>query len=152
MAHEDFNDDKKDAGDIGAGHAVTALYEVVPAGVDVPTTGKVDPLKYQTKGTATGSTELMTVKVRYKAPDGATSKLLTRSIAKADKVELAKMSVDFRWAAAIAGFGMMLRESPQRGQLTWQQVQDLAKGAVGTDAEGYRAEALKLIARASTLH
>jgi len=153
MRHEDFNDDKKDAGDIGAGHAVTALYEIVPAGIDVPS-AKVDDLKYQPKPAPTtggGGGELMTVKVRYKAPNGQTSKLLARAVPKVAPPELAKMSTDFRWAAAIAGFGMMLRDSPHRANLTWKQVEGLAAGALGTDAEGYRIQALEMIKAASKL-
>jgi len=151
MKDEDFNDDKKDAGDIGAGHSVTALYEIVPAGVDVPA-AKVDDLKYQTKtvpnATAGASGEMLTVKVRYKAPTGEQSKLLSRAV-KNEVVALAQAPSDLRWAAAIAGFGMMLRESSHRGNLTWKQVHAMAKAAVGTDTEGYRAEALKLIDAAS---
>jgi len=151
MRDEDFNDDKKDAGDIGAGHSVTALYEVVPAGVEVPG-GKVDNLKYQTKAQPTGgnATELMTVKVRYKAPDGKTSKLLSQAVNK-DSKEMAKTSNDFRWAAAVAGFGMMLREAKDRGNLSWAAVQSLAEGAKGTDAEGYRRQMIELVKRAARL-
>jgi Ca-activated chloride channel homolog len=151
LRDEDFNDDKKDAGEIGAGHSVTALYEIVPAGVEVPG-GKVDNLKYQTKAAATGGNagELMTVKVRYKAPDGNKSKLLSQPV-KAEKVELAKTSNDFRWAAAVAGFGMMLREAKDRGNLSWAQVTSLAEGAKGTDAEGYRAQMIELVRRAARL-
>lgn len=150
LKDEDFNDDKKDAGDIGAGHSVTALYEIVPAGVDVPA-AKVDDLKYQTKpapNATAGTRELMTVKIRYKAPDGEQSKLLSRPV-KNESVALAQAPTDLRWAAAIAGFGMMLRESPHRGNLTWKQVAAMAKGALGPDTEGYRAEAIKLIDAAS---
>jgi Ca-activated chloride channel family protein len=151
MRDEDFNDDKKDAGDIGAGHSVTALYEIVPAGVEVPG-GKVDQLKYQTKGQVTNAnaSELMTVKVRYKAPDGAQSKLLSQPV-KADKAELAKTSNDFRWAAAVAGFGMMLRDSKDRGNLSWAQVTSLAEGAKGTDVEGYRRQMIEMVKRAARL-
>ena len=152
LKDEDFNDDKKDAGDIGAGHSVTALYEIVPAGVPVPA-AKVDDLKYQQKpapAAASANAELMTVKIRYKQPDGKTSKLLARPVANT-KVELAKSSIDLRWAAAMAGFGMMLRESPQRGNLNWLQVQAMAKAAVGTDQEGYRAQALLMIDAAAKL-
>ena len=152
LRHEDFNDDKKDAGDIGAGHSVTALYEVVPAGVEVPS-AKVDALKYQkTPGAKAvqNTGELMTVKVRYKAPDANTSKLLERAV-KGTPGELAKMSNDFRWAAAIAGFGMMLRDSPHRSNLTWKQVQSLAEGALGEDKEGYRKQALEMIRAASRM-
>jgi Ca-activated chloride channel family protein len=151
LRDQDFNDDKKDAGDIGAGHSVTALYEIVPAGVAVPG-GKVDQLKYQAKAQPTGgnANELMTVKVRYKAPDGNQSKLLSQ-IVKADKTELAKTSTDFRWAAAVAGFGMMLREAKDRGNLSWAQVLSLAEGARGSDAEGYRAQMIELVKRASRM-
>jgi Ca-activated chloride channel family protein len=151
MRNEDFNDDKKDAGDIGAGHSVTALYEVVPAGQEVPG-AKVDALKYQQTGAkaASSSGEMMTVKIRYKAPDGNKSKLLERAV-KGAPGELAKMSADFRWAAAMAELGMLLRESPHRGNLTWKQVQSLAEGALGADKEGYRKQALEMITKAAKL-
>jgi Ca-activated chloride channel family protein len=154
LAHADFNNDKKDAGEIGAGHAVTALYELVPAGLPVPTDGKVDDLKYQTQTapTAGASTELLTVKIRYKAPTGSQSKLLSRVVdGESIRQDLQSTSTDFRWASAIAGFGMLLRESPYRGTLTWQQVSALAVGARGQDADGYRIQAIKLIDRASKL-
>ena len=120
LAAQDFNDDKKDAGEIGAGHTVTALYELVPAGVEVPA-AKVDDLKYQKPGgpaPAAGTGELVTVKVRYKAPDGDKSKLMAHAVAD-DRRELAKASADLRFAAAVAGFGMLLRETPDRGKVTW---------------------------------
>ena len=153
LRDEDFNDDKKDAGDIGAGHSVTALYEIVPAGVDVPGAGKVDALKYQTKpapSAKAASNELLTVKIRYKAPTGDTSKLLSRAVG-SETIALSQASTDLRWATAIAGFGMMLRESPHRGNLSWKQVEAMAKGAIGKDPEGYRTEAVKLITSASAL-
>jgi Ca-activated chloride channel family protein len=151
LKDEDFNDDKKDAGDIGAGHSVTALYEIVPAGTAVPGAAKVDDLKYQSKtipnaNATTG--ELLTVKIRYKQPDGKTSKLLSRAVPN-QTVELAKTPSDLRWATAIAGFGMLLRESAHRGNLSWKQVQAMAEGAIGTDADGYRKQAIELIKRAS---
>ncbi len=150
LRDEDFNDDKKDAGDLGAGHTVTALYEIVPNGQAVPA-AKVDKLKYQTpRGATDASAEMMTVKVRYKAPQGDVSKLMQRTVDDAT-VAMNRTTADFRWAAAVAGYGMMLRESPQRGTLTWQQVRALAAGAVGKDAEGYRAEFLKLVDKASSL-
>ncbi len=151
LRDQDFDDDKKDAGEIGAGHAVTALYEIVPAGVPVPAP-KVDKLKYQTPAAAPGRApgELMTVKIRYKAPDGDASKLLSRAVDDS-AVALERTSTSFRWAAAVAGFGMMLRESPERGRLSWQQVRTLAAGAVGGDAEGYRKEFVKLVDVASAM-
>jgi Ca-activated chloride channel homolog len=152
LRHQDFNDDKKDAGDMGAGHTVTALYELVPAGVEVPG-AKVDALKYQTAtspNAAAAGAELMTIKVRYKAPDGNTSKLLSRAVT-GQATELAKTSHDFRWAAAISAFGMLLRDSPYRGNLTWKEIRALAEGAKGKDSEGYRTQALELIRMASQL-
>jgi Ca-activated chloride channel family protein len=150
LRNEDFNDDNKDAGDLGAGHTVTALYEIVPAGQTVPT-AKVDALKYQTvRGVINPTAEMMTVKVRYKTPTGDVSKLMQRTVDDAS-VTLDRTSIDFRWAAAIAGYGMMLRDSTQRGQLQWPMVRALAAGAVGKDVEGYRAEFLKLADKASGL-
>ena len=151
LADQDFNDDKKDAGEVGAGHAVTALYEVVPAGVPVPAP-KVDKLKYQTPPATTGqaASELMTVKVRYKQPTGTTSQLFSQPIM-SSTATLEQTSVDFRWAAAVAGYGMLLHESPERGSLTWLQVKAIAKGALGTDKEGYRKEMLELVDIASKL-
>jgi Ca-activated chloride channel homolog len=152
LQHQDFNDDRKDAGDIGAGQSVTAIYELVPAGVDVPSPD-VDDLKYQPKASPTSTAgELLTIKVRYKAPAGTTSKLLSRTVTTSSAHEaLATTSNDYRWATAIAGLGMLLRDSPYRGNLSWQQVQSLAEGAVGRDAEGYRKQALAMIAVASKL-
>ena len=150
LRNEDFNDDKKDAGDLGAGHTVTALYELVPAGQAVPS-ATVDKLKYQTpRAATTGSGEMMTVKVRYKTPLGDVSKLMQRTVDDAT-VALTATSADFRWAAAVAGYGMMLRESAERGALQWPLVRALAAGAVGKDAEGYRAELLRLVDKASKL-
>jgi hypothetical protein len=100
----------------------------------VPST-KTDDLKYQTKTVPAGtSTDLFTVKVRYKAPAGDTSKMVSRAVTSEQRA-IADTSVDFRWAAAVAGLGMLLRESPHRGTLSWQQVQSLAEGAIGADAE-----------------
>ncbi len=153
MRNEDFNDDKKDAGEIGAGHTVTALYELVPAGQEVPG-GKTDDLKYQTKGTtktdAAASKELLTVKVRYKKPDGDKSTLLSRAVS-GSITDLAKTTDDYRWVAAMSAFGMLLRESPHKGNLTWKQVASLAEGSKGTDAEGYRTQALEMITLATKL-
>jgi Ca-activated chloride channel homolog len=151
LEDKDFNDDKKDAGDIGAGHAVTALYEIIPAGQAVPG-AKVDALKYQKTSVAPAgdASELMTVKIRYKDPDGKTSKLLSQPV-KAAKTSLAQTTVDFRWAVAVAGFGMMLRQSSNRGNLSWAEVQSLAEGSVGPDVEGYRKEMVQLVKIAAKL-
>lgn len=154
LADEDFNDDAKDAGEMGAGHSVTALYQIVPVGVaiDVPL-GTVDPLIYQTpddrpatqSGGGAGA-DWLTVKVRYKLPSGGGSRLLTHRV-----VREAAPSADFRWAAAVAGVGMLLRDSEYRGQCTWEDVLSLAHGARGADPEGYRAEFIRLIETARGL-
>jgi Ca-activated chloride channel homolog len=148
---EDFNDDKKDAGELGSGHTVTALYEIIPAGVNssfLP----VDPLKYQQNTVvpdAAKTNELMTVKLRYKQPDGDTSKLLVNTIM--DK-PTAKTSENYRWSAAVAGFGMMLRNSEFKGDITYDQVVSLATEAKGQDKNGYRIEFINLVKSAMLLN
>ncbi len=152
LAHSDFNDDTKDAGEIGAGHSVTALYEVVPAGAKAGG-AKVDSLKYQGKTTlsaAAGSGELMTVKVRYKEPEGSESKLLSFPIDDRD-LALAETSRDYRFSAAVAGFGMLLRGSEHKGDATWKSVRALADEAKGSDPHGRRAELVRLIDTAARL-
>jgi Ca-activated chloride channel homolog len=151
LAARDFNDDKKDAGELGAGHTVTALYEIVPAGQRVPN-AVVDPLKYQTppaQASAADSDDLLTIKLRYKKPSGATSKLMSRTVQlpKADT----STSASFRWASAVAAFGMLLRDSPHRGNATWDSVIDLATSAVGTDRSGQRMEMVVLAKEARRL-
>jgi Ca-activated chloride channel family protein len=124
---EDFNDDEKDAGEIGAGHTVTALYEIVPAGVPTDTPS-VDPLKYQRPQAATeteSTGELLTVKLRYKEPDGETSKLLERPVRDEGKSH-ASATQEFKFAAAVASFGMILRDSPHKGNATFDSVLELA--------------------------
>lgn len=146
LANEDFNNDKKDAGELGSGHTVTALYEIVPAGADTPV-DSVDPLKYQkpTVSPRAGfSNELMTIKLRYKQPDGDVSKLITHTL-KDEQVALTKTSDNFRWSAAVAGFGMILRESEYSNMYTYGEVLQLAAGARGTDKEGYRIEFINLV-------
>ena len=150
LAARDFNDDRKDAGDMGAGHQVTALYELVPAReAAVPA---VDPLKYQENKPAakTEDEELLTVKLRYKDPDGDRSRLLSQSV-KADSRNLKTASTDFRFAAAVAAYGMILRESPERGRFTLADVRELAGNSLGLDGRGYRAEFLTLLERAEQL-
>jgi Ca-activated chloride channel family protein len=152
LAARDFNDDRKDAGEIGSGHTVTALYEVVPAGKAVNLPG-VDPLKYQQPNQpvpVSGNGELLTVKLRYKAPNGDVSKLLEVPV-KDNVKKLDETDDDFRFAAAVAEFGMLLRESPHKGSATFGQVMDLARGARGADAEGHRREFVKLLESAAAL-
>jgi len=151
LRHEDFNDDKKDAGEIGAGHTVTALYEIVPPGgeVDAPS---VDALKYQRpSGPAMASTaardELMTVKLRYKAPDGDESRLITVPV----KNRTSELSENVGFAAAVAEFGMLLRQSEYRGSATHAEAASLARRFRGADRDGYRAEFVRLVELAGSL-
>ena len=153
LAKEDFNNDKKDAGDMGLGHTVTALYEIVPAGIKDDYAGSVDPLKYQKTQSVTvdkSSDEMMTIKFRYKDPESATSKLSLVSIKDAPKA-LDATSVDFRFAAAVAEFGMLLRNSQFKQQSTYAQAIALAKGAKGNDEEGYRSEFIRLAESAKSM-
>ena len=153
LANEDFNNDAKDAGEIGAGHRVTALYEVVPVGGAIPTPG-VDPLKYQqppaAPSTVVPSDELLTVKLRYKQPEGETSQLLEVPYTDSGS-GWATASRDFKFAAAVAGFGMILRQSPHRGNATLSSVLELARESGTIDAHGYRTEFLQLVETAQRL-
>lgn len=168
MAAKDFNDDTKDAGEIGAGHTVTALYEVVPVGLK-ESAPSVDGLKYQAAAVeddaarveltldadAVGeplpiSTELLTLKIRYKRPEGGASKKLEFPL-EVDAAKAMPASEDFRWAAAVAEFGLRLRGSQHAGDGSFSTVLERARGAVGSDEGGYRAEFLDLVRRASEL-
>lgn len=143
---EDFNNDKKDAGELGSGHTVTALYEIVPTGVEAGA-GSIDPLKYQEEKKVQKrqfGNELLTVKLRYKKPDGHTSKLISQVVQDSNK-KLEKTSDNFRWSAAVTEFGMLLRDSEFKGESSFSQVVDLAKGAKGDDEHGYRAEFIRLV-------
>lgn len=147
----DFNDDKKDAGELGAGNSITALYEIIPAKSKEKIAG-IDELKYQrlAKTTASSSSELMTVKLRYKSPRGSKSKLLSQVVN--NKVApLAKASDNLRFAAAVAEFGMLLRDSKLKGKSSYAHVLSSAKRALGTDVEGYRSEFLTLVDKARLL-
>ena len=153
LAKEDFNNDKIDAGEIGAGHTVTALYEIIPAGQTVQGSPSVDPLKYQQPEpkAVMASNEILTVKVRYKAPAGEKSSLIEIPLAASEIPSADKASEDFRFAAAVAAFGMKLRGSPHVGEIQWAEIQDIARGALGKDPGSYRAEFLTLIEKAKTL-
>ena len=146
LKDEDFNNDAKDAGELGAGHTVTAFYEVIPVGVKNDYVGKVDDLKYQKKQKETvkptGSNELLTVKLRYKAPDKDVSK----------KMELPfvdnkgnNVSSDFRFASAVAMFGQLLRNSDFKGDASYDKVIELAKQGLNNDDKGYRREFVRLV-------
>jgi len=142
---EDFNDDKKDAGEIGSGHTVTALYEIIPVGVESEFIKDIDALKYQKnpKSSNKYTSEMMTVKIRYKSPDGDVSKLTQTTVSTDDFTK--NTSDNFRWSAAVAGFGMILRESEFKGDAKFDMILDLAKGAKGKDEEGYRSEFIGMI-------
>lgn len=147
LKNEDFNDDKKDAGEIGSGHSVTALYEIIPVGVQSTALRSVDSLKYQkTKIIKTGvhTDELMTIKFRYKEPDGDNSKLIEKVIAN-NAIPVNMTSENFRWSASVALFGMLLRESEFAGKSTYEDVEGLASGSLGEDQYGYRKEFLELV-------
>jgi Ca-activated chloride channel family protein len=152
LRKEDFNNDRKDAGEMGAGHTVTALYEIVPAGQPLPN-GGVDPLKYQkpveapARTIATNSTELMNVKVRYKAPDGDASKLLEFPVRENGN----RMTANLGFAASVAQFGLLLRNSDFRGDATWDKTLSLAREHRGNDPDGYRAEFARLVDLAAAL-
>lgn len=152
LKDEDFNNDAKDAGEMGAGHTVTAFYEVVPAGIKSDFTGKVDDLKYQktkpTPAVTNNSKELLTVKLRYKAPDGNTSKKIEHPLID-DKKE--KVSSDFRFASAVAMFGQLLRDSDFKGDATYDKVISLAKTSLDNDEKGYRREFIRLAETAEGL-
>ena len=152
LRQEDFDDDTKDAGEIGAGHTVTALYEIVPAGRGLQIPG-VDPLKYQTSMGTTDvaqSGELLTLKLRYKRPDGETSRLLEFPVRDGDRA-YSQASQDFKFAAAVASFGMILRQSPYQGNGTLAAVLELAQEGKGSDPHGYREEFLELVKQAIEL-
>ena len=152
LKDEDFNNDAKDAGDMGAGHTVTAFYEVIPTGIKNEYVGKIDDLKYQKKEKVTvkptGSNDLLTVKLRYKAPDKDVSK----------KIELPfvdnkgnNVSSDFRFASAVAMFGQLLRDSDFKGNASYDKVINLAKQGLNNDDKGYRREFIRLVEAAKGL-
>ncbi len=154
LAKEDFNDDKKDAGEIGAGHTVTALYELVPTDVHVDAIApEVDPLKYQRVLEPTAAAtkdETLTVKLRYKAPTGDKSTLVEFPV-KDSGQDFSAADEDVRFAVAVAGFGMKLRRSEYAGSWTLADVQAVAEKAIGHDKFGLRAEFLQLVRKAAAL-
>ncbi len=143
---EDFNNDKKDAGDLGSGHTVTALYEIIPVGVKSEFYS-IDDLKYQPASALEGkghSDEWLTVKFRYKNPGEMKSNLIVKTLSgKPERLDEA--STDFRWAAAVAGFGMLLVDSQYINDWSYSDVTGLAGAARGNDTEGYRSEFLNLV-------
>lgn len=154
LAAEDFNDDQKDAGEMGSGHTVTALYEIIPAGTHDPFNAQTpDSLKYQTVRAHTvfsESDELMTVKLRYKQPDSDQSRLITYAV-KDQMTALAATSDDFRFAAAVAEFGLLLRNSAYKQASSYKDLLLLAEQAKGSDVHGYREEFCHLVRTAGSL-
>jgi len=152
LASEDFNNDKKDAGELGAGHTVTALYEIIPASdEDDAMVHNVDALKYQPEtAPVDNSKEIMTIKLRYKQPQGEVSKLLTHPVID-ENIDADNTSDNFRFSAAVAEFGLLLRESAFRQNASYQQVEELARHARGEDGDGYRGEFIQLVNTASAL-
>ncbi len=145
LRNEDFTDDKKDAGEVGSGHSVTALYEIVPVGVETDVKIRMsDSLRYQNRRSTLSTDagpEWLFVKVRYKAPDGDESRLLSRPVlAEAGR----SPSVDFQFQTAVAEFGLLLRNSDHRGKANLDHVIATAREALGTDPEGYRAEFVRM--------
>jgi len=147
LKHQDFNDDTKDAGDMGSGHTVTALYEIVPVGVKPEIPG-VDPAKYVSKE-ATPSGEWMTVKMRFKQPDADESKLI--EVVLPGDAEAKNPSIDFRFASAVSAWGMLMRKSPYKGKATIDGVIAEVQASRGVDADGLRAEFLRLVTLSKTL-
>jgi len=149
---EDFKNDKKDAGEIGAGHTVTALYEIIPTGIDARIAG-VDSLKYQTnqvRREAFASNELMTVKLRYKPPAEDVSKLVAHTVADSNEY-IAAASNNLKFSAAVAQFGMLLTDSRFKANSAYSNCLALAREAKGEDLEGYRSEFISLVERSESL-
>jgi Ca-activated chloride channel family protein len=154
LRKEDFNDDTKDAGEVGAGHTVTALYEIVPAGVALPRP-RVDRLRYQRSREeeskvyvkpAKDRTESFFVKLRYKDPDGTVSKRISFPVVDGGR-RYSRASADFKFAASVASFGMILKESPYRGDASMASVIELAGEGIGRDRTGHRREFIRLARR-----
>jgi Ca-activated chloride channel family protein len=153
LAARDFNDDKKDAGEIGAGHTVTALYEIVPRNPGQAAASEVDPLRYQTNHAAKENPsrgELLSVKIRYKAPHADVSQLIERQLTAGDASQSQGSDV-FRFAAAVAEFGLLLRHSTHKGSATLEQVRKLAESARAHDPDGERAQFLDMVKASARL-
>ncbi len=152
LQKEDFNNDKKDAGELGAGHTVTVLYEIIPSGIKDEFTEKVDELKYQTTAAVNNNftNEILTIKLRYKKPDVDISKLIVHPVTD-ENTSLENTSNNFRFSAAVASFGMLLRNSAYKQNASYEYVIGLAKNAKGKDADGYRDEFIQIVNTASSL-
>jgi Ca-activated chloride channel family protein len=150
LANRDFEDDQKDAGEIGAGHTVTAMYEVIPVGQKVDNDGiELKYSKYQ-KGDTNFGSEMMTVKLRYKEPDGDQSKLMSIGVLDGSG-SMENASENLRFASAVAQFGMLLRDSRYKGSASFRNVESLVNSSFGSDLKNYRTEFLGLVERAKRL-
>jgi Ca-activated chloride channel family protein len=151
LVKEDFDNDAIDAGELGAGHTVTAIYEVILVGsVSEQTVHQTMPLKYQ-KVIQDNSDDLMTVKFRYKKPEGAKSILIEQVLGKQSIPALSATSDNFRFSAAVAGVGMLLRDSEYKSSCSYKTMIDLANASKGADNNGYRSEFIQLIKKAALL-
>jgi Ca-activated chloride channel family protein len=151
LENKDFNDDTKDAGEIGAGHSVTAVYEIIPVGVKSKWL-QTDSLKYQKTEIINNSNEICTVKFRYKEPDGDTSKLIIKTLEANTSEDEITNSENYEWSLAVIEFGMLLRDSEYKGKASYSRVLSQAKEAKGEDINGYRAEFIQLVKKAKLLH
>lgn len=152
LKKEDFADDTKDAGELGSGHTVTALYEIIPTGAEGEA-AKADDTKYtktEVTDEAKQTNEMLTIKFRYKPPKEDVSKLITKPVID-ENIEMEKTSDNFRFAAAVAEFGMLLRDSKFKGTATYDEVVEMAKKAIGQDEQGYRNDFVKLVEKVKLL-
>lgn len=151
LQDKDFNDDRKDSGDLGAGHSVTVLYEVVPVS-DIQLPG-VNPLRYQTERNRTERAkgdEILFLKLRYKDPEAEKSKIVTVPVSDSHR-EFNHSSINLRFAASVAGFGMILRDSKYKGTLTLAGIRSMARSSIGDDRKGYRTEFLGMVRLAESV-
>ncbi|MCL2145191.1 MAG: VWA domain-containing protein [Endomicrobia bacterium] len=142
---QDFNDDKKDAGEMGAGHTVTVIYEFIPAGVKSVFLPDVEALKYTKTASPQDNDDILTLKLRYKEPDSDTGKLMERQLKQNAYVPFDKSSDDMRFAASVAQFGQILKDSRYKGDMTINDIIQTAKKAKGADDEGYRTYFIKMV-------
>jgi Ca-activated chloride channel family protein len=154
MPDEDFNDDNADAGDIGAGHTVTAFYELIPPGEESDALPRRDPSKYQPSPEVYEPAypdEFFTANIRYKLPNENVSSLLSFPVAVSSVRQAGEESEDFRFAASVAAFGMLLRDSPYKGSATYESVKAMAQGAIGQDKSGYRTKFVEMVQKAGSI-
>lgn len=145
LSTQDFNDDKKDAGEMGAGHTVTAIYEIIPTGIKSGFAPDVEALKYTKAASSSANDDVLTLKLRYKEPASDTSKLMERSLKQNKYVPFDQASNDMRFAASVAQFGQILKDSAYKGSMTMDEVIKTAKKSKGADEEGYRADFVKML-------